>query len=203
MASNCLTSFCLGFLWLVAASDGHKCLNYSDFRDDSVLKLRGKALYDLKGEWFVLSSHDPTQPSYHGICSCTRWNMTVYSNYTEDDLYLSECNLPWNPPLHFKGRFVPTAPGLWYATTSIHASSVQIVLGCEGTNCLITIRIIGTTLSIINWFAMRMKVGRKYHHRLSYVIRVHLVCTIHALSRILSMAVHVHNSFTGIWTSEV
>merc|ERR1719419_1698401 len=40
--------------------------------------------------------------------------MTVYSNYTEDDLYESTCNLPINPPLHFKGRFIPQTPGLWY-----------------------------------------------------------------------------------------
>ena len=112
----------LAFLWvamIVDIIDG-KCLNATEIRDKSVLPLTGKDIFSLDGLWYVVSAFDATQPPYYGECSCTHYNLTVHSNFEEDNLYQTYCTI--NLPIPFKGHFDPNVAGLWYELTSYNAT---------------------------------------------------------------------------------
>ena len=92
-----------------------KCLNATEIRDKSVLPLTGNNILSLSGNWYVISSFDETQPSYWGLCTCTYYNLTVHSNFQEDNLYNSDCiDDSLDLPIHFKGHFNQSIAGLWY-----------------------------------------------------------------------------------------
>ena len=127
----------LVILWIVSIfiQTGHgKCINATEIRDKSVLSLTGTNILSLSGNWYVVSSYDETQPSYHGLCTCTYYNLTVHSNFEEDDLYHSKCDeVHYDGDIHFKGRFNQSIAGLWYelfeydATDQVDIIDYQLV----------------------------------------------------------------------------
>lgn len=113
---------------LININYGDQCViaNGTEIRDKSVLQLSGNNIFNLTGNWYVVSSYDVTQDSYWGRCSCTWYNLTVHPNYETDNLYYATCPvIDKNLTTHFKGRFIDSNPGLWYESF-IYETTEQI-----------------------------------------------------------------------------
>merc|ERR1712157_462131 len=108
--------------------------NATEIRDKSVLPLTGTEIYSLSGLWYVASAFDITQPPYYEDkgCHCTHYNMTIHSNYEEDNFYQTRCPPPSSDyEVPFKGRFLPDLAGGWYELEAYNASDFVGIIDYE------------------------------------------------------------------------